>query len=74
MMYRERRANTGDVGRRDRRTGGHPQPRVLLAAQRPLLPALQGMLLCAPLRPRGAPARPLFGFHVRLSRVSGESI
>lgn len=45
-----------------------------LAAQRPLLPALQRMLLHTPLGIRGASARAMFRFYVRLPRLSGESV
>lgn len=41
-----------------------------LATERALFPSLQRLLLRAPLRSRGASARSLFGFHIRLPRIS----
>lgn len=41
-----------------------------LAAEWTLFPTLQRMLLRVPLRSRSASARSLFGFHVRLPRIS----
>lgn len=64
----------GDVGRCDRRAGRDPESRMRLAAQRPLLPALQRMLLRTPLRSHSASARPFVGLHIRLPCVSGELI
>lgn len=64
---------TGDVGRRDRRTGRDTESGVRVAAERPLLPVVQGLLLRVPLGPRRTFARPLLRFHLRLPGVSGES-